>query len=330
MLPQLSPIYAKAVLLSAFIFSLAPAARAQGDANSRALAVQLFDEAESLFAKNRVADACPKYAESYRLDPQLGVLVYLAECYEKNGQLASAWGAFREAEEIARKRGDARGEHARERASALEQRLSYIVIDVPESARLPGLQVLRDGAPIAEVLWGARAAIDTGKHRIEVSAAGYKPWRKDVVIAPEPGSQTVEVPKLQVDASAAPGTAAKPVDPNPGTSQRIAALAVGGLGIVGLSAGGFFGLSAQASLSDSKNLCNDKNFCTAAGDELRSSAKSKALIATISTGVGAAALVTATILWFTAPKSEVSASRVGAWSVAPTRSAWGLEMTRDF
>ena len=104
--------------------TLAPSARAQGDANSRALAVQLFDEAEALFSAGQTAQACPKYAESYRLDPQLGVLIYLAECFEKDGKLASAWGSFREAAEVAQKRGDTRGAHATERARALEPRLS--------------------------------------------------------------------------------------------------------------------------------------------------------------------------------------------------------------
>lgn len=323
----------------AAIVTRSPApAQAQGDASSRALAVQLFDEAEALLAKAQVAEACPKYAESYRLDPQLGVLIYLAECYEKNAQLASAWGSFREAEEIARKRGDTRGEHAHERAAALEPRLSYVVIQVPEPARLPGLEVLRDGAVIAPVLWGSRAAIDAGPHRLSARAPGYKPWQQDVVIAQDARSTAVAIPVLQADPLAADGRdsgKASAGSAAPGTSQRIAALAVGGLGVVGVGIGGFFGLSAQASLSDSKNLCNEANFCTPHGDELRRSAKSKALIATVATSAGAAALVTAGVLWFTAPKagprdSARASARKQAWTVAPTSNAWGMEISRAF
>jgi hypothetical protein len=51
---------------------------------ARPRTVQLFDEAERLVASGKYADACPKYAESNRLDPQLGVLMYLADCYEEN------------------------------------------------------------------------------------------------------------------------------------------------------------------------------------------------------------------------------------------------------
>jgi hypothetical protein len=45
---------------------------AQNDASSRTIAVQLFDQAEELSGKENFAEACPQYAESYRLDPQLG------------------------------------------------------------------------------------------------------------------------------------------------------------------------------------------------------------------------------------------------------------------
>lgn len=309
-------------------------ASAQSDASSRALAVQLFDEAEALFQKEQLAQACPKYAESYRLDPQLGVLVYLAECYEKNGQLASAWGSYREAEEIAQKRGDPRGEHARERASALEPRLSYLTVEVPEKVRVPGLEVLRGGVPVAPVLWNARAAVDAGTQQVEVRATGYQPWRGSVVVSGEGGSATLRVPGLKpLPANAALGPADAPAAR--GTSRRIAAIAVGGLGLVGVGAGGFFGLSAQSSLSEAKGLCNEHDICTPRGDSLRSSAKSKALVATVATGVGAAALVTAAVLWFTAPKSEPGiASRPAphrqAWAVAPTPSGWGMEVSHAF
>src|SRR5262245_753369 len=95
------------LLVGVAVLLRAEAARAQApDPSARALAVQLFDQAESLSAERRFAEACPKYAESYRLDPQLGALIHLADCLEQNGQLASAWGSFRDAAELATKRGD--------------------------------------------------------------------------------------------------------------------------------------------------------------------------------------------------------------------------------
>ncbi|MDF3069018.1 MAG: hypothetical protein K0R38_4619 [Polyangiaceae bacterium] len=312
---------------------VAGSAAAQTDANARALAVQLFDEAEALFSKGKVADACPKYAESYRVDPQIGVLVYLAECYEKNGQLASAWGSFREAEEMARRRGDPRADSARKQAAALEPRLSFLVVTVPESSRVPGLEVLRGGVPIPQVIWGSRAALDPGRYRIQARAPGYRPWQTDVVIEGVGAPAALSVPALVAEPKPAKPLSLGSEDVGSGaSSRRIAAIAVGGVGLVGVGVGGFFGLSAQSDLSDSEPLCNEANFCTPRGAELREGVKSKALVATVATSVGAAALVTAVVLWFTAPSAQESrtAKSSSRWAVAPRREGWGMELTGAF
>jgi hypothetical protein len=322
-------------LSCALLVGAAPfTAKAQADAGSRALAVQLFDEAELLFESGNFAEACPKYGESYRLDPQLGALLHLAECFEKNQQLASAWGSFREAEEMAHRRSDPRADIARDRASALEPKLSYLVVKVPPAAQVPGLTVSRNGTAVPKVLWGSRAAVDAGTYRLEARAPGYEPWRKEIAVGAEVVTEMV-VPKL-VGAPPSPNpTSASGTDrTSPGHSQRIAVIAVGGLGLVSLGVGGFLGLSAQGSLSDSKGLCNESDYCTPRGDELRQSAKSKALFATVATGVGAAGIATAAVLWFTAPRGS-QAERTGSsqrrrWTIVPTNEAWGLGMTHAF
>jgi len=314
----------------------ASSAHAESDASSRAMAVQLFDEAEALLEKGRIADACPKYAESFRLDPQLGALIYLAECYEKNGQLASAWGSYREAEEMAQKRHDERAAHAHERASALQPRIDSLSIRVPQAVRVTGLEVLRDGVPLSETVWNHAAAIDPGKHRIEARAPGYLPWLRTVDVSGEAQVVHVDIPQLQVDSNAA-AHGEKTEASRPGASQRTAALVIGGVGVVGLGVGAFFGLSAQSSSSDSKDLCNDNDICTQEGHDLRVAAKNKAVVATVSMGVGAAGIATALVLWFTAPKAEPAVAPGSAaaradrrWVIAPNRTAWGLELTRAF
>jgi len=278
----------------------------QSSAEGKALAVQLFDEAERLVAAGDFAHACPKYAESQRLDPQLGVLLYLADCYEKNGQLASAWGSFRAATELAEQRGDARTNTSRQRAEALALRVSQLEIDVPAEARRPGLVVKRDGTTVVETLWGSAVAVDPGTHRVTVEAPHFKSFAREVAVTGEGTLTRISIGPLEPEPvetkRSEPGSVGSPT-PSDGSTQRIAAIGVGGLGLVGIAVGGFFGLSAQSSASDSNDLCNAKNICTAAGHDLRDRAKSRALVATIATGIGTATLAGAAVLWFTAPSS---------------------------
>ncbi len=72
---------------------------------------------------------------------------------------------------MAAKRSDDRQAHAHERATALAPKLDRLTVLVPVASRVPGLEVLRDGLPVAAALWGNAAVIDAGKHQIEARAA---------------------------------------------------------------------------------------------------------------------------------------------------------------
>src|SRR5689334_25269822 len=64
-------------------------AHAQG-----ATAQQRFDDAERWVTEGRLDEACTAYEESNRLDARAGTLIRLAECRERNHQLASAAAAY--------------------------------------------------------------------------------------------------------------------------------------------------------------------------------------------------------------------------------------------
>src|SRR3954466_14533076 len=126
MLSRKSPLGIAVMIATCHLLSAGPAG-AQ-NASDKAAAESLFDEGKKLASEHKYAEACPKFSESLRLDSGVGTMLYLADCYEKVGQTASAWGQFREAAAIAKRQNDAREKIARERAARLEPKLSRLSI----------------------------------------------------------------------------------------------------------------------------------------------------------------------------------------------------------
>src|SRR5262249_32863712 len=89
-----------AVVLSASLF--ATTLHAQQPSSNQTAAQALFDEGMKLADAKNYKDACPKLQQSANYDPAWGTLVNLADCYEKNGQSASAWVWWQNAEAACR------------------------------------------------------------------------------------------------------------------------------------------------------------------------------------------------------------------------------------
>jgi serine/threonine-protein kinase len=326
----------RVVALVAVSFSfgaLAPGrAFAQQDASSQAAAQALFDQARQLMADGKYAEACPKLVESQRLDPGAGTLLNLGQCYEKNGQTASAWVTFKDAAAAAELKHRADwSARARERATALEPLLSKLTIDVPADERAIGIQVRRDGVEVGMAEWGAPIPIDPGDHAIEASAPAKKRWTTTAHVGPKADQTHVAVPLLEDEP--APSPAVVPVAPvappapvtapvqsvsepptSDGSSQRTAGLVVGAVGIAGVALGSVFGIVALGKNSDSKTLCPGSSTCgNAVGVQDNSDAKSAATVSTIAMIAGAAAVATGAVLYFTAPKARTST----AWNIGP-------------
>ena len=311
------------VSIVALAASLVPS-RSWAGAQEQAAAESLFQDARQLMQDGKFAEACPKLVDSNKLDPAVGTLLYLGECYEKNGQTASAWVTFQAAAETARRAGQPeRARVAIDRASALVGKLSKIAIAVAATARVPGLEVKRDGTDVGQATWGVGVPVDPGEHSIVAKAPGKNDWSQTVRVEADGKVAAVEIPALEdaVTAQSQPITTGptdvtKPLltetmmdqgtSTSHGNSQRVIAYVAGGVGVLGLAAGTVFGLEAKSKQNQSAADCrpNAPTECNQAGVDLRHQGHNAATLSNVGFTVGAVGLLGGAVLYFTAPSAS--------------------------
>jgi hypothetical protein len=287
--------------LAAFLLRSAPAL-----AGDEAAAEALFLEAKRLSSEGKFAEACPKFAESNRLDRGAGTLIHLGDCYEKNHQTASAWATYREAASAAQGLGRSDWEKlANARAAALEPKLAKLTIRVIEPA--DKIEVSRDGTRTSPASWGVAIPVDVGTHVVQAQAPGRQPFRTSVAINRDGDRDEVVVPKLTTQAggsAAAPaGSAARA--PSDGSSQRTMGFVVGGIGVAGLAVGAITGLIALGKNNDSKQACPNDGACASSDAvDAADSARQFGTISTIAFIAGGVGAALGTVLVLTAPSSS--------------------------
>jgi hypothetical protein len=291
------------------------AATASAQTGNTAAAEALFQEGRTLFQAGKFAEACPKLAESQRLDPATGTLLTLALCHEGEGKLASAWAEFTDVEGRSQREGrDDRVKIAREKATALRPRLSTVTIEfAPDASQTPGLEVRVDGVALGIGSFGVAVPMDGGEHRIEATAPGKAAWHSTFAVRPESDAVRVTVPALADAASAAPPPAATPaptdapsVSTDSGSGMRTAALITAGAGVVALGVGTYLAFDAKGDYDAAKEEC-DGTVCADGPFQASEDARSQGTIATVVFVVGGAALATGAVLWFVAPSGSEEA-----------------------
>ncbi len=279
---------------------------ARADASTAAdqtLAQTLFDEGVSLMDKGRFTEACPKLAESQRLDPGGGTLLNLGFCRQNEGKLASAWAAYNEALSQAIKDGRKdREAAARVHVDELKDKFATLAIDVSEAARkIDQIEIRIDGTAVRQAAWGVASPIDRGAHGIVVSAPGKKEFKTSIEVQQDGTTQRVSIPALED----APVVA--PIDrggPERRSSQALIGWVTGGVGVAMLGVGVATGILALDARAKSNTDCGPLVHCTQAGVDYNDQAKTYAWFADFGVGIGAAALVAGFILIVTAPKTS--------------------------
>jgi tetratricopeptide (TPR) repeat protein len=289
----------------------------------------LFRDGKRLLKEGKLAEACDKFEASERLETSVGTLLNLADCREKNGQLATAWAAFLKAEATAKRAGNdaKRQAEAKKRAKALEGRLSYLTVSVPESSKVEGLAITRNGTPIDAALWNTGTPVDPGTYVIKAQAPGHEPWSTEVTVAGEAQKASVEVPRFKRIQDLTPDPVVtppdgeakapppppddEPVDP-PGrgggtfTPMRWGAVGAGVIGLAAIGAGVVFGLEAKDLQSQADELCPEAACDDMEAIRLNNDAQSEAMRANVSFAVGGLAVAGAVALWIIGAPDEAA------------------------
>lgn len=290
---------------AACVVSFASIAHADVSRERAEKAELLFKEGDAIMASNTtdpqlIESACSKFEASYKLDPQIGTRLNLANCREQQGRHLEAFRLFEESLTEAMQTGkQGRADFARQRMDALGAKLVRVVLRVTKEQ--PELEISVGGNKIPRERWTAAITVAPGTIVVRASAPDFEPVR----IEREAGAGdrvTVEIPAL----SGLPPSARR---------SRVPYI-VGGAGIlaVGVSIG--LGLDARSKYNDAKAM----------GDlDGVDSAQTEADIGTFFFIAGAAAVGVGAYLWY----RDRNRDRVVVVPTASSTSA-GLSLSRSF
>lgn len=340
-----------ALVLALLPSVLAGPAAAEPSREDRAAALALFDDGRKLAGAKKYAEACPKFEASLRLDPGLGTLLNLSDCYEQIGRTASAWSGFRDAASQARATNQTdREKVARERAAALESKLSRVRIVVPAELAGAALTITRDGSPLPASLVGTPIPVDPGRHTIRVAAEGKEAWETTVdvpangktvdvmvpataskpgapaptstapaVTATAPATSTAPDATAPTATSTAPAPSSAPAIASPRPWQKPLGIAATVTGVVGVGVGvavGFLGKSTYDKSNESLCTAGTTKCTTQEGVDMRNEALAQGNIGTAVLIAGAVVGAAGIVLWITAPSAPASPTK-GATSTKP-------------
>ncbi len=312
------------------IFTTAPRARADDLATAQAL----FEAARVAVGHGDYAGACPKFAESQRLDPAPGTLLNLADCEEHLGHLARAWDAWHEGIALL-PRADERLPPARQRAQALESRLPRLLLRLDPGAP-PTTKVRCDDTEIGTASLGVALPVDPGQHVVRAEAAGRAPSSIDVTLAEgetrslevAPGLPVAPPPEKTLTPAPAPILAppSAPESARSGSGLRVTGWVIGGVGVVGLGLGTAAGLLTISKKAAVDVHCVAGKGCDSVGYDAATSGHTLAIESNVCFAAGAVLALTGVSLILAAGTHAGPTALV----VAPYPGGASLGLQRGF
>lgn len=291
------------------------------DEASRATVRDLATSGVEAFQRGQYADASSKLEKAYKVMrvPTLGL--WSARALAKLGKLVSASERYREVTRLDAAAGasdaavqkQAQADAASE-LDALNPRLPTLTVRLA-GASFEDATVEVDGIVVPAALASEKRPVDPGKHEV-VAKRGADTAKAEVNLAEGESKEAL--------LTFAPTAASSPVAAGSGTSnvaagdsaaptsglgtQRTLALVVGGVGLVGVGVGSFFGLQASSKLEEANQHGCGTVCTTRQGHQANEDAVSAGNISTIAFAAGALGLAGGITLWLTAPSKSAGSS----------------------
>lgn len=322
------------LLSSAVLWGTSPAHGQEVDRTAAAEA--LFNEGIELLEAGEAAQASTKFQASQELDPGVGTLMYLAECYRRIGRNASAWSRFLQAAALARTTQQPdRAALAQARADELTSSLSRVTVRLSPLAVQVGVQVHWGGLLLQREAWGSALPVDPGNYLLEATAPGFQPFRQMVHVRGNGDGVEVQVPPLLRERSAlAPNTRPTAVS-QPAASEGDVAVShrtlhpltwgLGGLTLAGATLGTVFAVWAEHIEANALKDCEPGPRCAANELEELDRAQRRANVAYAAFATAGVSLVAATA-WELYVRRSIRPNQVGgvSWQLAPSPThPWG-------
>lgn len=338
-----------ALLASALTLAFtAPASAQKPTKADRAEARKLLKMGVQLMNDGMCEEAIAKFKDSLKIVPSPATQINIGTCHQELGRTASAWAAYREAENLARtQRRQRYVRRAKRAALAIEGKRPRLVISAPDLDEMPEVEITRNLNAVDRELLGTVIYVDPGEHFIVAAQDGYQTFEATIeavdggsyeveipLLEPEPEEETPPVEddqpadeqaesKLEADTDDGDGDSGNGDDKNdepmvdqrsPSTMRTVLTLSSLGVGSAAVVVGLGFGWSAKRQRDEAfdRGMCERATLlCSAEGQSHMERAHSRALWSTIATGAGLAIAGAGLVLYLSAPGSaETRSTRV--------------------
>jgi hypothetical protein len=291
------------------LVALAVAAVIFGVGEARAASpemLRLFEQGRALVKEGRCEEAIPKFLDALAIEPSVGALLNLGECYERLGKPALARRRFLEAAALAGEGDAVRASEAKNRAAKLESAVATVGFTRRYEPELGEPRITVDGEAVPPR--ADHVEVDPGRHEIVVRFPELAPHSE--TITPHAGENlkvVISAPLAKRNETAQPPPPPPPPPPQDeglGTA-RWTAIGVASAGLLGVGVGTAFGFVAMSRRSDLDGLCPGYPHCPDAQradvQTKYDDAKSAATISTVGFVAGGAVLAAGVVLWFVLP-----------------------------